>query len=67
VDDERFHLTLTAEGAPAMHGWWGKRPTAEHQYRSWIGSWGSIDGASIVLAERADAGERVIASWPEGS
>ncbi|MEV7069172.1 hypothetical protein AB0N97_41455 [Streptomyces collinus] len=45
-----------------MHGWWGKRSTAEHQYRSWIGSWDRIDGA-----ERADAGERVIASWPEGS
>jgi hypothetical protein len=50
-----------------MHGWWGKRPTAEHQYRSWIGSWGSIDGARIVLAERAGDGEQVIASWPEGS
>jgi hypothetical protein len=49
-----------------MHGWWGKRPTAEHQYRSWIGSWGSIDGARIVLTERAGDGEQVLASWPEG-
>jgi hypothetical protein len=27
----------------------------------------SIDGARIVLAERADDGERRIASWPQGS
>lgn len=67
VDDERFHLILTAEGVPVMRGWWGRRPTAEHQYRSWIGSWGSIDGARIVLTERAGDGEQVLASWPEGS
>ncbi|WP_159038836.1 hypothetical protein [Streptomyces sp. NRRL B-1140] len=67
VDDERFHLILTADGKPVMHGWWGKKPTAEHQYLSWIGSWGSIDGARIVLTERADGGERVLASWPEDS
>lgn len=41
VDDERFHLILTAGGRPVMRGWWGKQPTAEQQYRSWIGSWGS--------------------------
>ncbi len=45
-----------------MHGRWGKQPSAEHQYLSWIGSWGSIDGGRIVLTERADDGERVIAS-----
>jgi hypothetical protein len=52
---------------PVTHGWWGRRPTAEHQYRSWIGSWGSIDGARIVLTERAGDGEQVLASRPEGS
>jgi hypothetical protein len=67
VGDERFHLTLAAEGVPVTHGWWGRRPTAEHQYRSWIGSWGSIDGARIVLTERAGDGEQVLASRPEGS
>ncbi|MDQ1013601.1 hypothetical protein [Streptomyces afghaniensis] len=67
LDDERFHLTLTAGGLPLMHGWWGKRPTAEHQYRSWIGSWGSVGGARIVLTERVSHGEQVLASWPEGS
>ncbi|MGA5895129.1 hypothetical protein [Streptomyces venetus] len=67
MDYERFHLTQTAGGLPVMHGWWGKRPTAEHQYRSWIGSWGDIGGARIALTERADDGEQVLASWPEGS
>ncbi|MFC9682700.1 hypothetical protein [Streptomyces sp. NPDC056948] len=66
VDDERFHLTVMAGGRAMMHGWWGKQSTAEHQYRSWIGSWGCIEGAQIVLTERGDSdGERVIASWPE--
>jgi hypothetical protein len=35
----------------------------EHQYRSWIGLWGGINDARIVLAERAAGGERVISSW----
>ncbi|MBB6081146.1 hypothetical protein [Streptomyces paradoxus] len=43
MDDDPFHLTLTADGKPVMHGWWGKKPAAEHQYLSWIGSWGSIE------------------------
>jgi hypothetical protein len=55
VGDERFHLTLTAEGVPVTHGWWGRRPTAEHQYRSWIGSWCSIDGARARRARRTAA------------
>jgi hypothetical protein len=67
VDGDRFHLILPTGGKPVMHGWWGKQPTAEHQYLSWIGSWGSIGGARIVLTERADDGERVLASWPEDS
>ncbi|MGW0294738.1 hypothetical protein [Streptomyces tuirus] len=65
MDNERFHLVLSAGGKPVMHGWWGRKRTAEHQYLSWIGSWGSIDSARIVLTERADDGERVIASWPQ--
>jgi hypothetical protein len=28
---------------------------------------GTIDGARIVLTERADDGVRVLAIWPEGS
>ncbi|MFF8017044.1 hypothetical protein [Streptomyces sp. NPDC007929] len=67
MDAERFHLPLTAGGKPVMHGWWGKKPTAEHQHLWWIGSWGSIEGARIVLAERADDDERVFASWSEDS
>ncbi|UUA11584.1 MULTISPECIES: hypothetical protein [Streptomyces] len=63
MDDERFHLTLSSGGQPVMHGWWCKQSTAEHQYLSWIGSWGSIDRAEIVLTERAEDGEHVIASW----
>jgi hypothetical protein len=34
----------------------------QHQYLSWIGTWGSIDSARIVLTERADDGEQVLAT-----
>jgi hypothetical protein len=62
VDSERFHLTLSSAGRLVMQGWWGKLSTAEHQYLSWIGLWGSIDDALIVLAEPAGDSERVISS-----
>jgi hypothetical protein len=65
VDGERFHLTLSSAGQLVMQGWWGKEATAEHQYRSWIGSWGGINDARIVLAKRAAGGERVISSWSQ--
>ncbi|WP_245936514.1 hypothetical protein [Streptomyces cahuitamycinicus] len=52
---------------PMMHGWWDKQSTAEHKYLSWIGTWGCINDARIVLTERVDDGEQMMASWPEDS
>ena len=56
---------LSSAGQLVMQGWWGRQSTAEHRYRSWFGSWGSIDDARIVLTERAQDGERVISSWSQ--
>lgn len=66
MDDQRYHLTLTtlADGT-LMHGWWSSRATADRKYRSWIGSYGSMPGARIVLAERLEGDrEQVLKSWP---
>jgi hypothetical protein len=61
ADPQRYHLTLTIDGQPAMHGWGGKRATAERKYKGWIGEHGSIAGARITLA---DTDGRELAAWP---
>lgn len=63
---ERYHLTLTTGGRPAMHGWWPDASTAERRFSSWIGDYSSLDGARITLVDTADDG-RVIHSWPDES
>jgi hypothetical protein len=61
MDDQRYHLTLSTGGRPVMHGWWGKRATAERKFSSWIGEHGSVDGARVVLVDEQE--QRVLASW----
>ena len=67
MNDQRYHLTLTtpANGA-VMHGWWSSLKTAERKFTSVIGSYGSIPGARITLAEGLDdETEQVVKSWPD--
>ncbi|MEU5477413.1 hypothetical protein [Streptomyces mirabilis] len=63
MDDQRYHLTLFAGGEPVMHGWWGKRATAERKFRRWIGEHGSVAGARVVLVDEQE--QLVLASWPD--
>ena len=60
---DRYHLTLTLDGKPAMHGWWAKEATARRQFASWVGERGSMPGVRIVLVDTADG--TVIHRWPD--
>jgi hypothetical protein len=59
---DRYHLTLTLDGKPAMHGWWADEATAQGQFPGWVGSWG-VPGARIVLVDELE--RRELASWPD--
>jgi hypothetical protein len=63
MDDQRYHLTLTLDGRPAMHGWWGSEETARRQYTTWIGERGSLPGARITLVDEQE--QLVLTSWPD--
>lgn len=57
----RFHLTLTAAGRPAMHGWWGSEATARAKFTRWVGDWGR-EGVRIVLVDEETG--RTLETWP---
>ncbi|MFI6491197.1 hypothetical protein [Streptomyces sp. NPDC050564] len=61
----RFHLTLHAGARPVMHGWWGKRATADDKFRRWIGEHGSVDGARITLIDEQE--QQLLKTWPDES
>ncbi|MER6350701.1 hypothetical protein ABT186_02295 [Streptomyces sp. NPDC001634] len=63
ADPGRFHLILTAEGEPRMHGWWDDLAVANCKFRSWVGEYGSLPGAHIVLVDKEEG--EALASWPE--
>jgi hypothetical protein len=63
MGDQRYHLTLTLGGRPAMQGWWGSETVARRQFSSWIGERGSMPGVRITLVDTVDG--RVIHSWPD--
>ncbi|MFE2991152.1 hypothetical protein [Streptomyces sp. NPDC059262] len=65
ADLERYRVTLTTGGAVVMQGAWSVRETGERKFRSWIGSYGGISEARVVLIEMGDDGaETVLEEWP---
>jgi hypothetical protein len=63
VDDQRFHLTLSAAGRPVMHGWWSDETVARGKFVSWVGEFGKGPGARLLLVDEAEA--RTLAAWPD--
>jgi hypothetical protein len=63
MDDQRYHLTLTLDGRPAMQGWWASEATARRLFKVWIGERGSLPGARVTLVDEQE--QRVLASWPD--
>jgi hypothetical protein len=60
-DPGRYHLTLTADGRPVLHGWWDSETTARRKFRSMVGEYGR-DGVRITLVDEETSDE--LASWP---
>ena len=61
-DPPKYHLLLAIHGRPTMHGWWTDRATADRKFRSWIGDYGSTNGARITLTDETDGQQ--LATWP---
>lgn len=57
----RYHLTLTSDGRPVMHGWWASEATARRKFTAWVGERGQL-GARVTLVDE-ETGETV-AAWP---
>jgi hypothetical protein len=57
----RYHLLLTLDGQPAMHGWWAKEATARSKFSAWVHERGSMPGGRIVLVDE-EAGA-TLAEW----
>ncbi|MFD0210640.1 hypothetical protein ACFVH9_16270 [Streptomyces hirsutus] len=61
--DQRYHLTLTAAGRPAMHGWWGSEAVARNKFVAWVGAYGALPDAQVTLVDE-DTGA-VLTVWPD--
>ncbi|MEV8548299.1 hypothetical protein AB0L04_00390 [Streptomyces glaucescens] len=58
---DRYHVTLTLAGRPALHGWWGSEQVARSQFTSLVGQYGQ-PGARVTLVD-TETGDK-LASWP---
>lgn len=62
MNPSRYHLTLTTAGRRVMQGWWGVEATARDQLPVWVGSWGELPAARIILVDEV-TGE-LLTEWP---
>ncbi|MFI1165669.1 hypothetical protein ACH4UM_19145 [Streptomyces sp. NPDC020801] len=62
-ESQRFHLILTAGGRVLQRGWWGSEATARRKWSGWVGEYGNLRGAHVVLIGE-ETGD-TLASWPE--
>lgn len=61
MNAQRYHLTLSRDGTPAVHGWWGREETARRKLTAWIGDWGK-PGVGITLVDEETG--TVLTEWP---
>ncbi|MFJ2697400.1 hypothetical protein ACIO5Z_14400 [Streptomyces rochei] len=59
----RYRVTVTVEGRPLMHGWWGSEATARRKFAAWVGEHGSRPGARVTLTDE-ETGE-TLTEWPD--
>ena len=60
---DRFHVTLSSAGRLVQHGWWESEATARGKLVSWIGEWGTVDGARVTLVDEETGA--VLTEWPD--
>ena len=61
--DDRYHLTLTLDGEPAMQGWWAEETVARRKFSSWVGERGNLPGVRITLVDEETGS--VLTAWPK--
>ena len=62
MNRERYHLTLTTEGRPAMQGWWGSEAVARRKFTEWVGGRKRPDVTVTLVDEETGA---VLTTWPD--
>ena len=62
MNRERYHLTLTTEGRPAMQGWWGSEAVARRKFTEWVGGRKLPDVTVTLVDEETGA---VLTTWPD--
>ncbi|MDX3365009.1 hypothetical protein PV387_03045 [Streptomyces sp. ME02-6987-2C] len=60
---DRYRVTATCSGRPAITGWWDREDVARGKFRDWVSQYGSLPGARITLVDEEQAVTLTV--WPE--
>ncbi|MEV7793393.1 hypothetical protein AB0O68_15580 [Streptomyces sp. NPDC087512] len=63
MNAERYQVTVTSAGRPAIHGWWGREETARAAFTKWIGEYGNLPDARVTLMDEETG--TVLTTWPD--
>jgi hypothetical protein len=59
---DRYHLTLTSGGRPAMQGWWGSEAVAREKFVKWVGGCRLPDATVTLVDEETGT---VLTTWTD--
>ncbi|WP_122614500.1 hypothetical protein [Streptomyces sp. Tu 4128] len=63
MSSDRYRVTATSAGRPAITGWWDREDVARGKSRDWGGQYGSLPGAWITLIDEEQG--VTLTEWPE--
>ncbi|MEU0061067.1 hypothetical protein [Streptomyces sp. NPDC006334] len=61
MNDQRYHLLLTVDGRPVLHGWWASEATGRDQFQQIVGRHGR-PGVRVTLTDEETS--TTLTSWP---
>lgn len=63
MSSDRYRLTATSAGRPAITGWWDREDVARGKFRDWVGQYGGLPGARVTLVDEEQG--VTLTEWPE--
>ncbi|MCX4480262.1 hypothetical protein OOK44_28040 [Streptomyces cellulosae] len=63
MDNDRYRVTVSSAGRPAISEWWSREEVARGKFRDWAGQCGGLPDVRVTLCDEETG--VTLTEWPE--